>query len=73
VDLDAMTITRIPGPNSSSSINDCERPLGSLEKYRVGATGYWTMRAGADSDMVEYFWQFSTEIRSIERLSDENS
>ena len=68
VNLGAMTITRIPGPNFSSSINDCERPLRSLDKCRVGATGYWTMSAGADSDSVEYFWQFSTEIRRIEHL-----
>lgn len=73
VDLDTMTITRVPGANSSPSINDCERPLRSLDRCRVGATGFWTMRAGSDSDLVEYFWQFSTEIRSIERLCDENS
>lgn len=73
VDLDAVTITRNPGPNSSPSINDCERPLRSLDKCRVGATGYWTMRAGTDADSVEYFWQFCTEIRRIEKLQGSRS
>ena len=73
VDLEAMTITRIPGPDSSSSINDHERPLCILDICRVGAAGYWTMHAGADSDSVEFFWQICTEIRRIERLPEENS
>jgi hypothetical protein len=73
LDLDVMTITRIRGANSSPSINDCERPLRSRDRCGVGAIGFWTMHAGADSDLVDYFWQFSTEISSIERLSDENS
>lgn len=41
--------------------------------FGVGAIGYWIMHAGADSDSVEYFRQFSTEIWRIEQLADENS
>src|SRR5690606_16128780 len=65
-DLDQGTVIRVPGSESSSSVNDVSRPLRSIGSCEVGVRGYWTMEPGEEQDL-EYYWQYSTEIRSIER------
>ena len=72
-DLDAGTVTRLPGPQSSRSINDCERRILEIKACRVGQRGCWIMHPDGAEDTVEYFWQISTEIRQIERLPGESS
>ena len=71
-DLDAGTVTRIPGPHSSRSINDCQRRILEIKACRVGFSGYWTMHPDGVEDTTEYFWQMTTEIRRIEHLPATN-
>ena len=66
VDLDAGTVTRFPGPASSPTINDCERPLRTLDACRVGEPGRWTMQT--DSESVEYYWHVTSVILRIEKI-----
>lgn len=69
MDLDQMTVTRHPGPNSGRSINDTTRPIRNLATCRVGRSGYWTMHAGGGVlDEIDLYWQVTTEIRKIERI-----
>lgn len=69
MDLEQMTVTRHPGPNSGRSINDTTRPIRNLTTCRVGSSGYWTMHAGGDVlDEIDLYWQVTTEIRKIERI-----
>jgi len=70
-DLDAQTVTRHPGGTASATINDTTRPLRLIERCRVGELGAWTMHpAGGHADPIDFYWQVSTEIRSIERIAD---
>ena len=69
-DLDAGTVTRIPGPHSSPTINDCQRRILQIKLCRVGFSGYWTMHPDGAEDTTEYFWQATTEIRCIEKLTE---
>lgn len=64
--LDAVKVTRIPGPHSSRFINDCLRRILEIKACRVGHGGYWIMHPGGAEDTTEYFWQVTTEIRRIE-------
>lgn len=68
-DLDAGTVTRIPGPDSSRTINDDVRHLLEIKACKVGHFGYWTMRPDGADGTIEHFWQLSTKIRRIERLA----
>jgi hypothetical protein len=65
-DLDAMTVTRIPGEGASRTVNDRTRPLREIVRCGVGARGYWLMNPEDDeSAFVENYWQLSTTIQSI--------
>lgn len=69
LDLDYGTATRFPGAGASPSINDCTRPLRTLDTCRVGGRGRWTMYADSFSDIIEYFWQVTSTILRIERIT----
>jgi hypothetical protein len=66
LDLDVMTVTRIPGLGRPASFNDVTRPLRTLEVCRVGEAGRWTMHS--DDETIEFFWHISSRIRRIEAL-----
>ncbi|TFC16540.1 hypothetical protein [Cryobacterium glucosi] len=66
-DLDAMTVTRIPGRDASPTVNDCTRPILEIIHCTVGARGYWLMEPDADEmKFLEHYWQMSSTIRSID-------
>lgn len=70
LDLDVGTVTRHPGPRASTTINDTTRRLRTLDRCRVGESGYWTMRGGGGYlSSVDFYWQTTSAIRSIEPLS----
>lgn len=66
LDLDAGTVTRIPGPGRPSSINDTARPLRTLDACRVGDVGRWTMRSY--DVLIDFYWHVTSQIRRIERV-----
>lgn len=67
-DLDMMVVTRIPGEFASRSVNDVTRPLLQILSCAVGEPGHWQMRpVGSEAALLDYFWQRSTVIRSIDR------
>lgn len=69
-DLDGMTVTRYRGTNASASINDQTRPIDRVVACAVGRPGFWTMKPEGDLvTFLEDYWQSSTEIRSIERVT----
>ena len=71
-DLDAMTVTRLPGKGAAATLNDQTRPLIEIVHCTVGARGYWLMSPEPDeSDSVEHFWHLSSTIQSIEPVADE--
>lgn len=70
-DLDAGTVTRIPGPNSRPSINDVTRKLRTIEASAVGRSGYWTL--ASDRDDVDFYWQVTSRIVRITRIPDDIS
>jgi hypothetical protein len=68
-DLDEMTVTRHPGKEASTGINDVTRPIDVLVVCQVGRNGFWTMKPEDDmAALLEDYWQSSTEIKSIERM-----
>lgn len=70
LDLDEMTIERIPGPDARPSVNDFRRRLREIRACAVGQSGHWTMQPeGGTLDPVEFYWQVSSPIRSIERTN----
>ncbi|MDY7542134.1 MULTISPECIES: hypothetical protein [unclassified Cryobacterium] len=66
LDLDAKTVTRIPGPGRPATFNDVTRPLRTLEECRVGESGRWTMMS--DDEMTDFYWHVTSQIRRIERV-----
>ena len=65
-DLEAMTVTRFPGPLASSTVNDQTRPLEVIVSCTVGKRGYWLMKAeGRDAEFLDGFWHLSSRIVSI--------
>lgn len=64
-DLDNKTVTRVPGEERTSSINDCTRPLRTLDVCRVGERGRWTMIS--DDPMTDHYWHVTSTIRAIQR------
>ena len=68
LDLDAGTATRFPGPAASPTINDCERPLRTLDACSVGKRGRWTMHTDGWSDSIDYYWQVTSVIARIEEV-----
>ncbi|TFB76739.1 hypothetical protein E3O06_01675 [Cryobacterium glaciale] len=72
-DLEAMTVTRIPGKDSAATLNDQTRPLIQIVHCTVGARGYWLMSPEPDeSEYVEHFWHLSSTIQSIEPAVDDD-
>lgn len=69
LDLDQMTVTRVPGAGRPPSINDTTRPLRTVGACRVGERGAWTMHSDGRSDTVDFYWHYTSEIRNIERLT----
>lgn len=71
-DLIEGTVQRFAGPISNASPNDARRRLRDITICKVGARGYWTMWPAAEGDPdVEYMWQHTSEIKSIERMDDD--
>ena len=66
LDLDAKTVTRIPGPGRPATFNDVTRPLRTLEACSVGESGRWTMMS--DDEMTDFYWHVTSQIRRIERV-----
>ncbi|WP_104126722.1 hypothetical protein [Cryobacterium sp. Y57] len=72
-DLDAMTVTRLPGKGAAATLNDQTRPLIEIVHCTVGARGYWLMSPEPDeSDYVEHFWHLSSTIQAINPVADES-
>ena len=72
-DLDAGTVTRIPGPTSAPTINDRTRPIRAIGACRVGERGRWTMHTDGWSDTVDHYWQVTSQIVRIERINTANT
>lgn len=69
LDLEEMTIERFPGPDARASVNDCRRRLRETRACVVGQSGHWTMQPeGGTLDPVDFYWQVSSPIRTIERI-----
>lgn len=66
VDLDCVTITRIPGSTARPGVNDRTRPLRFPIECRVGTRGHWEMDPDPDQPMIDAFWQYSSVILRIE-------
>lgn len=65
-DFDAGTVQRFPGAEATPMPEAGPQLLRSLERCRVGETGFWTLLS---SDFwVEYLWHRSSTISRIERL-----
>lgn len=71
MDLEAMTVTRHPGPTSGRTINDTTRPIREIRQCQVGESGYWTMSAGGLMDPIDHYWQATTPISKIERIDND--
>lgn len=69
-DFEVGTVTRIPGPGSSRTINDCPRRILEIKACRIGSRGYWIMHPDGAEDTTEYFWQSSSEVRQIRKLPE---
>ena len=65
------TVQRFAGAVSNRSPNDEARRLRFIRECRVGARGYWEMYPGSKDAPVEFMWQHTSEIRSIEREDDD--
>ncbi|TFD66079.1 hypothetical protein [Cryobacterium sp. Hh38] len=70
-DLDAHTVTRVPGTNATPGINDVARPLRSIDTLTVGRGGRWTMHTDGWSDSIDYYWHESSLVAKIERVISE--
>jgi len=67
VDLDEGTVQRFAAPISNPGPNDVQRRIRDISACRVEARGYWTVFPASEGDPdVEYLWQHTSEIRSIE-------
>ncbi|MDY7528152.1 MULTISPECIES: hypothetical protein [unclassified Cryobacterium] len=69
-DLDAGTITRLPGPTAPPTVNDQTRPILEIVHCKVGERGYWLMKPDDfEADFLEHYWHLSSIIQSIEPAS----
>jgi hypothetical protein len=66
-DFGERTVTRIPGVDAGSTINDGPRPLRKIETCLVGERGRWTMLS--DEFETDYFWQVSSAVTRIEKFT----
>ena len=70
-DLDAGTVTRVPGTTASPTVNDQSRPIRTIDTLKVGARGRWTMSTDGWDDLVDFFWHVSSvvsEIRPVDHI-----
>lgn len=72
-DLDAGTVTRIPGPKAWPGANDRPRPIRSIESCKVGDRGYWTMQTDGWSPSIDYWWHLTSVIQKIVREPDSST
>ena len=69
-DLEAMTVTRFPGPLAGSTVNDQPRPLEEIVNCTVGKRGYWLMKAeGLEAEFLDGYWHLSSRIVRIDPAS----
>ena len=66
LDLVRGTATRFPGPDAAPTINDCCRPLRTLDVCRIGERGRWTMIS--DDWSIDYYWQVTSIILGIQEV-----
>ncbi|PWB98184.1 metallophosphoesterase [Homoserinimonas hongtaonis] len=71
-DLEKGTVTGSRDDEAASNFIDRVRRLGDIEACRVGEPGAWTVRGGGYLHPVERL-QRSSEVRSIERISEGES
>jgi len=64
-DLDAPSVTRIPGDGAVAFITDGGRTLRTIDVCRVGESGRWTMEPLPHQVDVEFAWHISTPIVKI--------
>ncbi|NYJ18478.1 hypothetical protein [Glaciibacter psychrotolerans] len=69
MNLDRGTVRRRPAPGRTTSINDVERPLRTLDACRVGEVGRWTMLS--DDFFTDYYWHQTSTIVRIERSDND--
>lgn len=69
LDLDTMHCTRIPGPEAEHAITDGTFRLTSIERARIGRSGFWWM----DGNEYEDFWHRTSVIRHLTRISREQA
>jgi hypothetical protein len=67
VDLGEGTVQRFPGPISNPSPNDALRRIRDIRTCKVGEHGYWTMHPADGDPTVDYLWQYTSEIKSIDK------
>lgn len=72
-DLDAMTVRRLPGPESGVFPDDGQPLiLNRVDRWPVvGGTFFVWLEPAEGSDLIE-FWRQSSPVRSIERLPTES-
>ena len=63
-DFTAGTVTRIPGPNARTGVNDVPRPLKRIHECRVSERGYWTMYADVGARPITAAWDAVDPERS---------
>ena len=68
IDFSLRLTQRFPPPGAAELMLPNEaRSLRSIERARVGETGYWTMHS---SDwLIDYLWHLTSTITRIERLA----
>ena len=71
--LDEGTVQRFAGPTSNPSPNDGRRRLRDISACKVGARGRWTMWPVDGDPDVNYMWQDTSVVRSIEREVDDGN
>jgi len=67
-DLDARTVTRVPGRNASPGINNVARPLRTIDTLTVGLRGHWTIHTHTWSATIDFLWHDSSVVERIERI-----
>ncbi|KQW06442.1 hypothetical protein ASC66_08115 [Leifsonia sp. Root4] len=65
-DLEAMTVTRVPGPSSEPSAYDAARPLLRIVECTAGEKGHWHTRAdGTDAEHFDFIRHITSRILRI--------
>ena len=64
--LDAWTVERRPGPNTWADPSDAPRRLRTIESFRAGERGHWTMKF--DDFFIDYYFHHSSRVQRIRRV-----